>query len=68
MCLLQNCDLPGVIELVLRDALKHVIEVVALAGHGDHFRRSGHKAQATIAMRSAATRISQPESIRAPVG
>jgi len=32
-CLLQNRDLPGMIELVLRDAMKHVIEVVPLSGN-----------------------------------
>src|SRR5260370_26230144 len=30
--LLQNRDLPGMIELMLRDAVEHVIEIVPLAG------------------------------------
>ena len=30
---LQDCHLAGVIELMLRDAVQHVIEVVAFSGN-----------------------------------
>ena len=32
LSLFQNCDLAGVVELVLRDSVQHVVEIVALAG------------------------------------
>src|SRR5579862_7950340 len=41
----QNRDLPGMIELVLRNAVKHMIKIVPLAGHAvaePGIRQPGH--------------------------